>query len=87
MAGRDREDIDPFIMRRLEHELKAMGRDIAKRLNPETAPNKVGFFMMIFSFDGPECTYISNSRREDVVKLMEEFIRKNPPDQTSEARN
>lgn len=85
--GRDRENIDPFIMRRIEHEARELGKRIARDLNPDTAKNKVGFMLMIFSFDGPELTYLSNARREDVVKTMQEFIRRNPPDQTSEARN
>jgi len=42
---------------------------------------------MIFSFDGPEFTWISNAQRAYMVKAMQEFIRCNPPDQVSADRN
>jgi hypothetical protein len=35
---------------------------------------------MIFSFDGPEFTWISNANRADMVRAMQEFIDRNPPD-------
>jgi len=49
--------------------------------------NKWGFALMIFSFDGPEFTWISNAQRADMVKAMQEFISRNPPDQVSADRS
>ena len=46
-----------------------------------------GFALMLFSFEGPEFTWISNASRADMVKMMQEFIQKNPPDQTSADRS
>ena len=60
---------------------------------------KCGFALMLFSFDGPEFTWISNAQRADMVKTMQEFIRRihrvavpwfailYPPDQVSADRN
>lgn len=50
-------------------------------------PKRWGFALMIFSFEGPELTWISNAERADMVKAMQEFINRNPPDQTSEQRS
>ena len=73
--------------------MEASGREIAKSLErafaqwKEQGGEKWGFALMIFSFDGPEFTWISNTQRADMVKAMQEFINRNPPDQTSEQRS
>jgi hypothetical protein len=73
--------------------MEAAGRDIAKTLQNAFARfgqvngEKWGFALMIFSFDGPEFTWISNAQRADMVKTMQEFIARNPPDQVSADRN
>lgn len=48
------------------------------RLIDEELPQGWGFFLMAFPFnDAPgRMNYIANGRREDVVKLMQEFIYK-----------
>jgi hypothetical protein len=83
-------EMDPEKMRSME----ACGRDIAgalgrafKKFGDKGGDGKWGFALMIFSFDGPEFTWISNAQRADMVKAMQEFITKNPPDVTSEGRN
>jgi hypothetical protein len=82
-------DMNPDLLRRME----ASGRDIGKALDraftnfQRTTDDKWGFALMIFSFDGPEFTWISNAQRADMVKAMQEFITRNPPDVTSEGRN
>lgn len=73
--------------------MEAAGRDIAKSLQiaferfGAKSGEKWGFALMIFSFDGPEFTWISNAQRADMVKTMQEFIARNPPDQVSADRN
>lgn len=82
-------EMDPAKIRAME----AAGRDIAKSLEyaftkfHSSTDEKWGFALMIFSFDGPEFSWISNAQRADMVKTMQEFINRNPPDQTSEQRN
>jgi hypothetical protein len=73
--------------------MEACGRDIAKSLQVAfarfgaTHTEKWGFALMIFSFEGPEFTWISNAQRADMVKAMQEFIARNPPDQVSADRH
>lgn len=82
-------DMDGEKMRSME----AAGRDIAKSLGvamkrfQENSGEQWGFALMIFSFDGTEFTWISNAQRADMVKAMQEFINRNPPDQLSADRN
>jgi hypothetical protein len=73
--------------------MEAAGRDIAKSLQvafdrfQRGNKEKWGFALMIFSFDGPEFTWISNAQRATMVEAMQEFINRNPPDQVSADRN
>lgn len=82
-------EMDPDKIRSMEH----AGRDLAKVLERvlkeyfAKGGERWGFALMFFSFDGPEFTWISNAQRADMVKTMQEFISRNPPDQTSEQRN
>jgi hypothetical protein len=48
------------------------------RFLDEALPQGWGFFLMVFPFnDAPgRMNYVSNSNREDVLKLMKEFITK-----------
>lgn len=79
----DMRPVDPELMRRLE----AAGKDIAATLERAIqmwtgSDDKIGFTLMIFSFNGPEFTYISNARRDDMIKTMQEFIAANSPPMT-----
>src|SRR5580658_939966 len=71
--------------------MEATGRHIAAAIERAcktmSGSNKWGFALMIFSFDGPEFTWISNAQRADMVKAMQEFISRNPPDQVSADRS
>jgi len=73
--------------------MEAAGRDIAALLGRafdsfgQKSNERWGFALMIFSFDGPEFTWISNAQRADMVKAIQEFISRNPPDQVSADRN
>ena len=79
----DMRPVDPELMRRLE----AAGKDIAQTLERAIqawtgGDQRIGFTLMIFSFNGPEFTYISNARRDDMIKTMQEFIAANSPPMT-----
>jgi hypothetical protein len=71
-------------------QMEAVSREIGNRIGKiiekysDTTGRKWGFALMIFSFDGEEFTWISNAERADMVKAMQEFINRNPPDITSE---
>lgn len=54
--------------------MQEVGRYISTILPPYT-----GFVFLAFDFDGKPCKmeYISNAKREDVLKAMNEFIVKN----------
>lgn len=42
-------------------------------------PNKYGFVVLVFKFgneDGRELMYTSNANRQDIVKVMKEWIQK-----------
>lgn len=75
-------------------EMEFASREIAKTLERAFlsfqkigGSEKWGFALMIFSFEGPEFTWISNAQRADMVKALQEFIQRNPPNQTSADRN
>ena len=82
-------EINPEQMRQLE----ALAREIAEALGRATDSykakygKKCGFGLFLFSFEGPEFTWISNAQRADMMKTMQEFITRNPPDQVSAERN
>lgn len=63
--------------------MEAMAREIAEALGRATKrlPD-TGFTLFLYSYQGEEFTYISSANREDMVKMMLEFIRRNPPAQT-----
>lgn len=57
-------------------EVKASLRAIGKIIG-EALPNGWGFALLVFTFgeDGT-MTYMSNAHREDMLKAMQEFLRK-----------
>jgi hypothetical protein len=63
--------IDPELLRRLEAEARNIGNGIANGLKQRIG-KPMGFALFIFNFDGSELTYISNSNREDMIRLIEE---------------
>jgi len=47
----------------------------------EQLPEGTGFFVLAFNFwaaPGAPAQYVSNARREDVIKAMHEFLERNP---------
>ncbi|MBA0085887.1 MAG: hypothetical protein HRJ53_12890 [Acidobacteria bacterium Pan2503] len=77
--------VDPQKMREMEH----LARLLFKLLDEASdgalqPPNpKMGAALFLFSFyDRGEMTYISNANRGDMVKMLQEFIARNPPEMT-----
>lgn len=73
--------------RKIEHTCREIGDAIGRAIEKSGRKGKWGFSLLLFSFQGEEMTYISNANRADMVKAMQEFINKNPPDLTSETHN
>jgi hypothetical protein len=65
--------IDPERMRRIEGTCREIGELIG--FAAKQSLGRVGFCLILFSFEGPELTYMSNASREDVIRMLEEFIR------------
>jgi hypothetical protein len=62
--------------KKLRH-LEGKAREIAKLLDAAVnkgRDEKSGFCLFLFSFEGPEFTYVSNAQREDMIKLLEEIL-------------
>ena len=69
----DRKEIDPERMREIEAWNRELGRFIDMQLNwGSGGEKKIGFALLVFSFDGPEFNYISNAQRDDMVKMFVE---------------
>jgi len=65
------EDIDdsPLTL----EEMEVQGREIARALTG-ALPAQTGFAVMLFDLgEGKNLTWISNARREDMVKVLDEF--------------
>jgi hypothetical protein len=80
--------IDPELMRRMEAMRREVGYEIGSIIDHACGGHR-GFVLFVFSFKGPEFTYISNANRQDMIKMCEEFVRKmrNEAPTTSEERN
>lgn len=78
-------------MEKLE-EMEHAAREIAKTLHRGIKTFQVesgeewGFALMIFSYNGPEFTWVSNANREDMIKVMKEFIARNSQPEPSPTR-
>jgi len=66
-------NIDPKTLHDLEDSARKLGRALDDVLNP-TRPKTAGFALLLFSFDGPELTWISNADRADMLKALGEFM-------------
>lgn len=56
----------------LLHRLEKQARKLANLIGYGIEKGH-GFVLMVFSFDGPEMTWISNANREDMIKVLDEF--------------
>jgi len=82
-------EMDADKIRAMEHAGRELAEVLEHVLKEYFAKDgeRWGFALMLFSFEGPEFTWISNAQRADMVKSMQEFISRNPPDQVSADRN
>jgi hypothetical protein len=66
--------LDPELLRRMESDCRDLGHIIGEAIDQDGRHK--GFLLFIFSFEGPEATWISNAQREGMIEALEEFIRK-----------
>jgi hypothetical protein len=67
-----------------EEQASAVLQDIAKDIKAKL-PENFGFALLAYEFgegDDKKMLYISNSRRQDVINAMAEFLQKNLDDPT-----
>lgn len=76
MSSNKRSEIDPVVMHDLETKCRDIGSVIASVINTRELQKKYGFALMVFAFEGPEFTYISNAEREGMIKALNEFLAK-----------
>lgn len=63
-------------LEKIEEQVKGKLQDIGKMIKNEL-PEGFGFVLLSFYFNSEgQLMYVSNAKREDVVKAMEEFIEK-----------
>lgn len=68
-------EIDPEIAKSLEKNARELGNVldyVINRGNP--GERKYGFTLLLYSFEGPEITYLCNSDRPSMIKAMEEIL-------------
>jgi len=66
-------DIEPELLASMEDTARHIGGVIGTACRERGG---FGFALMLFSFHGPEATWISNANRADMVKVLWEFISK-----------
>jgi hypothetical protein len=82
--------IDGERMRRLEATAREIAAALGRALERGGFEKDCGFTLMLFSYEGPEITYISSARREDMKKTMLELLAKweaGMPDNTWDQRS
>jgi len=69
---------DALIEAKFRSMMNDLGRFIDKVINGEEKPPKNGFILVMFPFEGHEgrCNYISNAKREDVVIMLKEQVKR-----------
>lgn len=68
-------EIDPKQLHSMEVQARDMAASIDRAIgNVPGAKKTHGFMLMIFSFDGPEATYVSNAYRTDMRKMLKELL-------------
>lgn len=60
-------------------QMRELGRAIDRYLNPQriadpVAERTVGFVLIVSSFEGQRCNYMSNIQRQDVVTMLTEQL-------------
>jgi len=62
----------------IAREMHAVAKTIDHWLNEHTGGKKWGFLVMMFPFDdhAGRCNYMSNAKRDDVIVLLKEQLRR-----------
>jgi hypothetical protein len=69
-------------MRRMEKACRKLGELLGDNVDIAMGEH-TGFALFLFSFgEHGELTYISNSTRADMIKMLHEFLAANPPAMT-----
>lgn len=63
--------MDADVLRLIESKARVIGHIIGDQM-----PKGFGFALCLFSFHGPEFTYISNAQRADMVRALDELVAK-----------
>lgn len=69
-------EIDPEKIKHLEKSAREIGSVVGNAINRFGATREYGFCLMLFSYEGPELTWISSGNREDMIKVLDEFKEK-----------
>jgi hypothetical protein len=71
--------VDPEKMRHMEQAARMLGK-LIELLGDKAMGEHTGFALFLFSFgEHGELTYISNSSRADMIKMLHEFLATNSP--------
>lgn len=70
--------VDPAKMRFIEGKAREVGKmvdgAIHKTFTGADTKDRYGFALLIFGFDTPELTYVSNAERADMRKMLRELL-------------
>lgn len=70
--------VDPAKMRFIEAKAREVGKLVDEAIHTAVtgaeAKDRYGFALLIFGFDTPELTYVSNARREDMRRMLRELL-------------
>jgi len=74
-------ELNAAVLRDLEAQARILGKTLDDTINPPNPATghrnrKKGFALLLFSFDGPELTWLSNAERKDMIRLLEEILLK-----------
>lgn len=70
--------VNPKRLHDLEDQARTIGRLIDQAIQSTSPPGRreFGFALLLFSFQGPEATWISNAERESMVQALKELIQR-----------
>ena len=64
--------VDSTKLRDMEAACRKIGRILGSVISQQNGKG-TGFALMIFDFEGPEFTWLSNANRKDMIKVLAEF--------------
>lgn len=71
-------DVDPEKLRYLESSARRIAKSLDGAINQSVTGGEVkkkyGFALLLFSFDGPELTWIANAERADMIRALKELL-------------